>query len=174
MFRRLRRMGRPARNTGGSRNRRPTTRTRSQVSTQQKAFEAAAKKAAQERMSGVTSGLKSGSAADRYNEQLKAANKSRTSQGRGRVPITQVKQPVIRPTVDPMRPAVTGHSGTGSPTGGLPALDRPIKQVKQPIVRPVVDPMRQPITRPQYNKGGSVARSRTGHTDYRKNGMFKK
>lgn len=144
------------------------------MSPQQKAFEAAAKKAAQERMSGVTSGLKSGSAADRYNEQLKAANKSRTSQGRGRVPITQVKQPVIRPTVDPMRPAVTGHSGTGSPTGGLPALDRPIKQVKQPIVRPVVDPMRQPITRPQYNKGGSVARSRTGHTDYRKNGMFKK
>ena len=40
-----------------------------------------------------------------------------------------------------------------------------------PIIRPVVDPMRQPITRPQYSKGGSV--SRTGHTDYRKKGMFK-
>ena len=134
--------------------------TRSQMSSQQKAFEDAMKKAALERMAGVTSGLKSGSAADRYNEQLKAANKSRTSQTQGRVPVKKVKQPVVRPTVDPMRPTTTGPSG-----------NRPIKQVKQPAVKPIVDPIRQPMSRPQYSEGGSVTRPRTGHTDYRKNGF---
>ena len=77
---------------------------------------------------------------DRYGKQVKT---SKGSPGRRRqsnaisdpvttyqrsasnTPIKQVKQPVVKPIVDPKRPTVTGHSGTGSPTGGLPAVSRP-------------------------------------------------
>ena len=99
----------------------------------------------------------------------------RRSTGTPKAPTRTVKTPAIRPAVDPMRQTVTGHSGTGSPTGGLPALDRPIKQVKQPIVRPAVDPMRQPMSMPQYSEGGFVRtpKSNFGTTDYRKTGLTK-
>jgi len=117
---------------------------RSQMSPQQKAAEAAFKKAAQERMSGVTSGLKSGSAAARYNKQLEAANKSRTSQSQGRVPIKAIRQQV-NPIVDPKRPIMTA---------------RPMTQKPQYV-------------RPMYSEGGSVRtpKSNFGTTDYRKTGM---
>lgn len=154
-------MGRSARNARGSRNRRPTTGAApkslnqgslnprvspqeqnvtssyakpSQLSAEQtalaKSFEAAMKKAAQERISDPN-------VRRAYNERMKKFNNRNNknlkgAQAQGRVPVKQVKQPVVRPTVDPMR---------------------------------------QPTTGPQYSKGGSV--SRTGHTDYRKKGMFK-
>ena len=118
--------------------------TRSQMSPKEKAFLDASKKAAQERMAGVTSGLKSGSAAARYNKQLEAANKSRTSQSQGRVPIKAIRQQV-NPIVDPKRPIMTA---------------RPMTQKPQYV-------------RPMYSEGGSVRtpKSNFGTTDYRKTGM---
>jgi hypothetical protein len=111
---------------------------------------------------------------------LAAKNKQRMARKRfasaaRRSPLqSQVKRPTTtaNPNVIPAELLMppTGHSGTNTPTGGLPRA----KQKSTPKASPnyISAAQQAQQAKPKmYNKGGSVPRA--VYIDYRKNGMFK-